>query len=170
MFCFLHRKHSTPVEQYELLLCCRGRKCTTTKTKKLTLKIIREKSVSRLWGEDRQRWASYASCWQCVPFEMLHMRGVWRKVTEGRSICHQTESTFLSARLREGGWNVSRIQLWWEKCETWEISENSIKYFLIRMIDDYCCEDVYHTRIDGRRGPKRPRWVMNNYIISRIWS
>ena len=23
--------------------------------------------------------------------------------------------------------------------------------------DDYCCEDIYHTRMDGRRGPKRPR-------------
>ncbi len=27
-------------------------------------------------------------------------------------------------------------------------------------IDDYCCEDMYHTRIDGRRGPKRPRTIL----------
>lgn len=26
--------------------------------------------------------------------------------------------------------------------------------------DDYCCEDIYHTRIDGRRGPKRPRTIL----------
>ncbi|XP_070509528.1 LIM homeobox transcription factor 1-beta isoform X2 [Chironomus tepperi] len=26
--------------------------------------------------------------------------------------------------------------------------------------DDYCCEDIYHTRMDGRRGPKRPRTIL----------
>lgn len=35
-------------------------------------------------------------------------------------------------------------------------------------IDDYCCEDVYHTRIDGRRGPKRPRWELRLTPSSRL--
>ena len=26
--------------------------------------------------------------------------------------------------------------------------------------DEYCCEDIYHSRIDGRRGPKRPRTIL----------
>lgn len=35
----------------------------------------------------------------------------------------------------------------------------SVKEFFnyFHLADDYCCEDVFHTRIDGRRGPKRPR-------------
>jgi LIM homeobox transcription factor 1 len=34
--------------------------------------------------------------------------------------------------------------------------------------DDYCCEDIYHTRVDGRRGPKRPRlkkWLWQFFTI-----
>nr|XP_029735383.1 LIM homeobox transcription factor 1-alpha-like [Aedes albopictus] len=26
--------------------------------------------------------------------------------------------------------------------------------------DDYCCDDIFQTRIDGRRGPKRPRTIL----------
>lgn len=33
----------------------------------------------------------------------------------------------------------------------------AINCFDFTSIDDFCCEDVYQTRIDGRRGPKRPR-------------
>ena len=38
-----------------------------------------------------------------------------------------------------------------------ETSTFSLKFSPFLFTDDYCCEDVYHTRIDGRRGPKRPR-------------
>lgn len=69
----------------------------------ITLKTIREESLSWLWGEDWQRRVSYASCRQRVPFKMLHLCGMWRKITERRSICHQAESAFLSSRLRKGG-------------------------------------------------------------------
>lgn len=33
-------------------------------------------------------------------------------------------------------------------------------YIFSYFTDDYCCEDIYHTRIDGRRGPKRPRTIL----------
>lgn len=26
--------------------------------------------------------------------------------------------------------------------------------------DDFCCDEIYPTRIDGRRGPKRPRTIL----------
>jgi LIM homeobox transcription factor 1 len=27
-------------------------------------------------------------------------------------------------------------------------------------LDEFCCDDIYQTRIDGRRGPKRPRTIL----------
>ncbi|XP_035791187.1 uncharacterized protein LOC118466244 isoform X1 [Anopheles albimanus] len=30
----------------------------------------------------------------------------------------------------------------------------------ITLTDDYCCDDMFQTRIDGRRGPKRPRTIL----------
>lgn len=26
--------------------------------------------------------------------------------------------------------------------------------------DDYCCDDIFQSRVDGRRGPKRPRTIL----------
>ncbi|CRL06665.1 CLUMA_CG019470, isoform A [Clunio marinus] len=42
--------------------------------------------------------------------------------------------------------------------------EKEVEMFQGYNYDDYCCEDVYHTRIDGRRGPKRPRRDFINEI------
>jgi LIM homeobox transcription factor 1 len=33
-------------------------------------------------------------------------------------------------------------------------------YELEVSVDDYCCEDIFQTRVDGRRGPKRPRTIL----------
>lgn len=38
---------------------------------------------------------------------------------------------------------------------------------ILCIADDYCCEDVFHTRIDGRRGPKRPRWVVCETMLEK---
>lgn len=98
---------------------------------------------------------------------MLYLRGLWCTLTERRSICHQAEPALLSAGLWEGSRNVPRIQLRWENCVTWA-RRNVVERFLSPSADDYCCEDVYHTRIDGRRGPKRPRWDWRKFIKSTL--
>lgn len=127
---------------------------------RLTSQIIRKESMSRLRGENQQWRAGNASSRQCFPSQMLLVRGVRHPITERRSICHQAESTVLSTRLREGGRDVSGISLWWAP-ESSHISNSHCASLSIPQIaDDYCCEDVFHTRIDGRRGPKRPRWVV----------
>lgn len=148
----LHRKHSTPAGNCIDCWLCVAQKLY----RNMTLKIICEESLPRLRREDRQRRAGDASRRQCVPSEMLYLRGVRCSIAERRSICHQAEPALLSAGLWEGSRNVSRIQLRWGDCVTRECSLNG--RFLFYIADDYCCEDVYHTRIDGRRGPKRPRW------------
>lgn len=126
------------------------------------VQIICEESMSRLRGENQQWRAGDASCRQCFPSQMLLVRGVRHQITERRSICRQAESTVLSTRLREGGRDVSGISLWWAP-ECIHISNSHCASLSIPQIaDDYCCEDVFHTRIDGRRGPKRPRFAMSS--------
>ncbi|XP_053675640.1 uncharacterized protein LOC128725891 [Anopheles nili] len=38
--------------------------------------------------------------------------------------------------------------------------EKEVEMFQGYSYDEYCCEDMFQTRIDGRRGPKRPRTIL----------
>ncbi|XP_055603281.1 LIM/homeobox protein LMX-1.2 isoform X2 [Uranotaenia lowii] len=38
--------------------------------------------------------------------------------------------------------------------------EKEVEMFQGYGYDDYCCDDIFQTRIDGRRGPKRPRTIL----------
>ncbi|XP_040152531.1 uncharacterized protein LOC120894167 [Anopheles arabiensis] len=38
--------------------------------------------------------------------------------------------------------------------------EKEVEMFQGYSYDDYCCDDMFQTRIDGRRGPKRPRTIL----------
>ncbi|KAL1402581.1 hypothetical protein pipiens_006029 [Culex pipiens pipiens] len=38
--------------------------------------------------------------------------------------------------------------------------EKEVEMFQGYNYDDYCCDDIFQTRIDGRRGPKRPRTIL----------
>ncbi|XP_058459763.1 LIM/homeobox protein lim-6 [Malaya genurostris] len=38
--------------------------------------------------------------------------------------------------------------------------EKEVEMFQGYSYDDYCCDDIFQTRIDGRRGPKRPRTIL----------
>lgn len=35
-----------------------------------------------------------------------------------------------------------------------------LNFFNFTLLDDFCCDEIYPTRIDGRRGPKRPRTIL----------
>ncbi|XP_058066025.1 LIM homeobox transcription factor 1-alpha [Anopheles bellator] len=38
--------------------------------------------------------------------------------------------------------------------------EKEVEMFQGYNYDEYCCDDIFQTRIDGRRGPKRPRTIL----------
>lgn len=89
---------------------------------------------------------------------MLYLRSLWSSVTKRWSVCNKTKSIILQTRLWKGSRNVS-VQLWSVSLKN--IDKQYTKLTLIQSFkDDYCCEDIYHTRIDGRRGPKRPRTIL----------
>lgn len=89
----------------------------------------------------------HLKCFLCVVCGVRLQKGDQYVVKQSQLFCrpdYEKEVEMLQGY--NYGKNISRL----------EVNFN-VSLLLHFFADDYCCEDVYHTRVDGRRGPKRPR-------------
>lgn len=96
----------------------------------------------------------HLKCFLCVVCGVRLQKGDQYVVKQSQLFCrpdYEKEVEMLQGY--NYGKNISRL----------EVNFN-VSLLLHFFADDYCCEDVYHTRVDGRRGPKRPRWEIFLHI------
>lgn len=75
----------------------------------LQFQVICEK-VPWLFGTNCTGWIGNEGFGSRIPLKVFHMCCLWIKITQRRSICHQTRSIVLPSRLWKRSRNASRIQ------------------------------------------------------------
>lgn len=91
---------------------------------------------------------------------MFFLRCVRHTAQERRTVCDKARTAILSARLRKGSGDVAEYRLVTTPT-LYHLNRNFLFKVSAFLAEDFYGDDLFPPKIDGRRGPKRPRTILN---------